>query len=132
MPDPKPDDVDFHEETDSPTYADDRNFYKVEKWTKDRTKVDRLLYAGNSLGRARSIFQQAIKHRPQIRLTLRQRTRMVDQWPPPPQRGREGHARPAASRRPGTSTSGCQGAGDHLVYFEKREGRQIGEEFVHR
>jgi hypothetical protein len=28
----KPDDVDFHEETDSPTYADDRNFYKVEKW----------------------------------------------------------------------------------------------------
>jgi hypothetical protein len=37
----KPDDVDFHEETDSPTYADDRNFYKVEKWTKDGTKVDR-------------------------------------------------------------------------------------------
>jgi hypothetical protein len=86
MPDPKPDDVDFHEETDSPTYADDRNFYKVEKWTKDCTKIDRLLYAGNSLGRARSIFQQAIKHRPQIRLTLRQRTRMVDQWPQP-QRG---------------------------------------------
>jgi hypothetical protein len=25
MPDPKPDDVDFHEETDSSTYADDRN-----------------------------------------------------------------------------------------------------------
>jgi hypothetical protein len=86
MPDPKPDDVDFHEETDSPTYADDRNFYKVEKWTKNPTKVDRLLYAGNSLGRARSIFQQAIKHQPQIRLTLRQRTRMVDQWPQP-QRG---------------------------------------------
>jgi hypothetical protein len=31
MPDPKPDDVDFHEETDSPTYADDRNFYKGER-----------------------------------------------------------------------------------------------------
>jgi hypothetical protein len=30
---PEPDDVDFHEETDSPTHADDRNFYKVEKWT---------------------------------------------------------------------------------------------------
>jgi hypothetical protein len=45
MPDPKPDDVEFHEETDSPTYADDRNFYKVEKWTRDGAKVDSLLYA---------------------------------------------------------------------------------------
>jgi len=70
MPDPKPDDVDFHEETDSPSYADDRNFYKVEKWTRDGTKVDSLLYAGNSLGRARAVFESAIKHRPRIRLTL--------------------------------------------------------------
>jgi hypothetical protein len=52
MPDPKPNDVDFHEETDSPSYADDRNFYKVEKWTRDWTKVDSLFYAGYSLGRA--------------------------------------------------------------------------------
>ena len=81
MPDPKPADVDFHEETDSATYADDRNFYKVEKWTKDGTEVDRLLYAGNSLGRARSVFKQAIKHRPRIILTLRQRTRVLDHWP---------------------------------------------------
>jgi hypothetical protein len=80
--DPKPDDVDFHEETDSPSYADDRNFYKVEKWTRDGTKVDSLLYAGNSLGRARSVFERAIKHRPRIRLTLRQRTRLLDRWPP--------------------------------------------------
>ena len=63
----KPDDVDFHEETDSPTYADDRNFYKVEKWTKDGTKVDRLLYAGNSLAKAQELFAWAIKHRPRIR-----------------------------------------------------------------
>ena len=83
MPDPKPDDVDFHEETDSPTYADDRNFYKVGKWTRDWTKVDSLLYAGNSLGRARSIFEYAIKHRPRIKLTIRQRTRVLDEWPPP-------------------------------------------------
>jgi hypothetical protein len=83
MSDPKPDDVDFHEETDSPSYADDRNFYKVEKLTRDGTKVDRLLYAGNSLGRARSVFERALKHRPRIRLTLRQRTRLLDQWPPP-------------------------------------------------
>ena len=32
------------ETTDNPLYADDRNFYKVEKWTRDGTKVDRLLY----------------------------------------------------------------------------------------
>jgi hypothetical protein len=37
---PKPDDVPLHEETNSPTYADDHNFYKVEKWTRDGTKVD--------------------------------------------------------------------------------------------
>ena len=43
------------EETDNPAYADDRNFYKVEKWTKDGTKVDRLLYAGNNLEKARTV-----------------------------------------------------------------------------
>jgi hypothetical protein len=78
---PMPTDVDFHKETDSPTYADDRNFYKVEKWTKDGTKVDRLLYAGISLAKAQELFAWAIKHRPRIRLTLRQRTRVIDQWP---------------------------------------------------
>jgi hypothetical protein len=70
---PKPDDVPLHEETDSPTYADDHNFYKVEKWTRDGTKVDSLLYAGNSLGRARAVFERSIKHRPRIRLTIRSR-----------------------------------------------------------
>jgi hypothetical protein len=69
MPDPKPDDVDFHEETTDPLIADLHNFYKVEKWTRDGTTVDSLLYAGNSLGRARSVFEHAIKHRPRIRLT---------------------------------------------------------------
>ena len=29
MPDPKPDDVDFHEETNDPLIADRRHFYKV-------------------------------------------------------------------------------------------------------
>jgi hypothetical protein len=41
------------EETDNPLYADTRNFYKVAKWTRDGTKVDSLLYAGNNLGKAR-------------------------------------------------------------------------------
>jgi hypothetical protein len=78
---PRPDDPAVHEETDNPTYADDRMFYKVEKWTKDGTKVDRMLYADNSLGRARLVFESAIKHRPRIRLTIKQRARVLDQNP---------------------------------------------------
>ena len=54
-------------------YADDRNFYKVEKWTKDGTKIDRLLYAGNNLDKARELFAEEVKRRPRIRLTIRQR-----------------------------------------------------------
>jgi hypothetical protein len=69
------------EQTDSPLYADEHNFYKLEKWTKDGSKVDRLLYAGNNLKRARELFADAVKHRPRIRLTIRQRTRIVEQWP---------------------------------------------------
>ena len=69
------------ETTDNPLYADDRNFYKVEKWTKDGTKVDRLLYAGNNLEKAQEIFAEAFKRRPRIRLTIRQRTRVLQQWP---------------------------------------------------
>jgi hypothetical protein len=80
---PKPDDVAFHEETDEPLIADQRNYYKVEKWTKDESKIDRLLHAGNSLPKARELFAQAVRHRPRIRLTIRQRTRLLDQWPPP-------------------------------------------------
>jgi len=68
--------------TNNPLYADDRNFHKVESWTKDGTKVDRLLYAGNNLEKARDVFANAIKHRPRIsRLTIRQRTRALFQWP---------------------------------------------------
>ena len=70
------------EETDNPLYADDRNFYKVEKWTKDGSKVDRMLHAGNNLEKARDVFAQAMKHRPQIRLAIRQRTRVLEQGPP--------------------------------------------------
>jgi hypothetical protein len=54
------------EETDNPLIADERNFYKVEKWTKDGTKVDRMLFAGSNLDRAREIFAEAIKHRPRM------------------------------------------------------------------
>jgi hypothetical protein len=44
---------------------------------------NRLLYAGNDLGRARAEFEAAIKHRPRIKLTIRQRTRVLQQWPGP-------------------------------------------------
>jgi hypothetical protein len=69
------------EETDNPLLADDRNFYKVEKWTRDGTKVDRLLYAGNNLAKAREVFVKALRHRPRIRLTIRQRLAVLDRWP---------------------------------------------------
>ena len=70
------------EQTDNPRHADDRNFYKLEKWTKDGSEIDRLLYAGNNLDKARLLFQAAVKHRSRIRLTIRQRMRVVRQWPP--------------------------------------------------
>ncbi len=75
-----------NEETDNPLLADDRNFYEVEKWTKDGAKIERMLYAGNDLERPREIFMNAIGFRPRIRLTIRQRLRVVQQWPPTTER----------------------------------------------
>jgi hypothetical protein len=40
-----------------------------------------LLYAGNNLDKARSIFERTHKHRPRTRLTIRQRMRVLDEWP---------------------------------------------------
>jgi hypothetical protein len=39
------------EETDDPLYADRRNFYKVEKWSRDGQRIEELLFAGNSLAK---------------------------------------------------------------------------------
>ena len=75
------------EETDDPLRADDRNFYKVEKWTQDGMRVDSLLYAGNNLSKAQEIFANAIEHRPRIRITIRQRTRVLQRWPQQKWRG---------------------------------------------
>ena len=36
------------EETDDPTHADRRNFYKVEKWSRDGTRVIDMLFAGSN------------------------------------------------------------------------------------
>jgi hypothetical protein len=40
-------------------------------------KIDRMLYAGNNLERARE-NQQAVKHRPGIRLTIRHSSGQID------------------------------------------------------
>ena len=69
------------EQTDEPLIADHRNFYKVEKWTKDGARVERMLYAGSNLDTAREVFASAIYHRPRIRLTIRQRTQVLEEWP---------------------------------------------------
>jgi hypothetical protein len=68
------------EETNEPLLADHRNYYKVEKWTRDG-RVERMLYAGSNLAKAQAIYFAEIKHRPWIRLTIRQRTRVLKQWP---------------------------------------------------
>jgi len=75
------------EETDNAVEADLRNFYKVEKWTQDGMKVDSLVYAGNNLDKAREIFAKAIKHRPRIRIMIRQKTRVLQRWPQQKWRG---------------------------------------------
>jgi hypothetical protein len=72
----------FREETDDSLVADRRNFFKVELWTKDSRQVERLLFAGNDLDKARALFAAYAKKRPRARLTIRQRSRVVAEWPP--------------------------------------------------
>ena len=52
------------EDTDDPTHADRRNFYKVEQGSRDGQHVLDLVFAGSSLDKARRIFERIIKHRP--------------------------------------------------------------------
>ena len=69
------------EQTDDPHYADQRNFYKVEKWSRDSMYIEEMLYAGSNLDRARAIFASTVERRPRIRLTIRQRSRVLKEWP---------------------------------------------------
>jgi hypothetical protein len=74
-------DMSFAAETTTDSdYANVRNFYKVELWTKDDQRVERLLHAGNRID-ARAAFNAAVKHRPRGRYTIRQRCRVIEQWP---------------------------------------------------
>ena len=50
--------------------ADRRNFYQVEKWSRDGQRVELLLCAGNNLDKARRIFERAIKRRRRSRPTI--------------------------------------------------------------
>jgi hypothetical protein len=74
-------DVDADADIDS-LVADRRNFFKVELWTKDSRHVEQLLFAGNNLDKARALFAAYAKTRPRARLTIRQRSRVVAEWPP--------------------------------------------------
>ena len=57
------------------------NFYKVEARSRDGMRIDALLYAGSNLDEAREIFVATVKQQPRIKLTIRQRSRMLDRWP---------------------------------------------------
>ena len=72
----------FREETDDRLVADRRNFFKVELWTRDGQHVDRLLFAGKSLDKAQELFAAYSRRRPRARLTIRQRSRVMAEWPP--------------------------------------------------
>jgi hypothetical protein len=59
------------EETDEPLIADHRDFYKVEKWTRDGTKVDSLLYVANRRSNCGSIsFTNFERLRSMVRTSL--------------------------------------------------------------
>ena len=49
--------------------------------------IDSLLYAGNNLSKAQEVFANAIKYEPRIRITIRQRTRVLQRWPQQKWRG---------------------------------------------
>ena len=65
------------EETNDPLIADHRS----RSGPKMGSKVDRLLFAGSDLDKAREVFAAATYHRPRIRLTIQQRTHVLEQWP---------------------------------------------------
>ena len=71
----------FGEITSDPNYADERNFYKLETWSKDGLHITAMLYAGNNLAKAYEVFNAFTRKRPRARVTIRQRTRVIAEWP---------------------------------------------------
>jgi hypothetical protein len=68
-------------QTDDPAYADERDFYKVEAWSRDDELMVMMLFAGSSFDRAREIFEAEVKRRPNTRLSIRQRSHVLRKWP---------------------------------------------------
>ena len=48
--------------------TDRRNFYEVEKWCKDRKRIEELLFAGSVLAKAQRVFDRFIQRCPRSRL----------------------------------------------------------------
>ena len=71
-----------YRETDDADEADQRRFYKVEKWDAAEVHVLELVHASNDLSRARAVFAAEKKRRPRGRYTLRQNIRVLERWPP--------------------------------------------------
>jgi hypothetical protein len=55
--------------------------YSCESAVTDGSKVDHMLNAGSNPDKAQAVFAAAIKHRPRIRPPIRQRMRVLEQWP---------------------------------------------------
>ena len=72
---------DMPDETDDPHYADARHFYTVQTWTKNGRHLTEMLYAGNNPEKACEVFRAFAKKRPRSRITIRQRTRVIAEWP---------------------------------------------------
>jgi hypothetical protein len=70
-----------YRETDDPHVADQRNYYKVEKWDATDHVLD-LIHASNDLTRATAIFDTEKSRRPRGRYTVRQGIRVLRRWPP--------------------------------------------------
>jgi len=75
--------ADWAEEETDKIYADDRNFYKLEKWTKDGSKIDSLSLRRQQSRKGAHPSREGHQASTQnnIRLTIRQRTRVLDQYP---------------------------------------------------
>lgn len=69
------------EETTDPVYADDRNFFKVELWDKAELRIERMLYAGDDIHKARQTFDDFVRKRPRGHVTIRQRIRVLRKHP---------------------------------------------------
>ena len=74
-------DDDFAETTTDPNVANDRNFYKVERWSADGNHVDELIFAGNRLDAAQRHFEAVLRRRPGGRYMIRQRGRVLRRYP---------------------------------------------------